>query len=381
MRKFARFLPTLIILAATVAAGGFTVPLQAGTTDKQALTEKKLAQVKVRIKALAHEQRQAAAQRDSINTRLANQSDALAKASAAVRESNQALADNQKQIDQLLHRRDQLKAHLATQREALADLLRAAYATGRGSDLRLLLGDTDLARIARALAYSRYFQHDRIQRIKDLIGQLDQLHQVKQAIGVQRQALEAKRTDHRQHVAKLQQVRDEQQALLSQANTRIRNQHQQIQQLQHQQQSLQQLLKQLRNVLADVPDKLPADAPFSTYRGKLPWPVKGKVRKRGKGLVIEAAHGTAVHAVAHGRIAYADWLRGYGLLVVIDHGDGWMSLYGGNESVLHGVGDWVHAGEPIATAGAGMGDDSGVYFGLRHDSKPVDPLRWLTKRH
>lgn len=367
-------LPVILMAAFAVApAHG------ADNKDQQATTEKKLAEVKQRIAKLAREQRAASGKRDSLQARLAGQSDKLAAAAQEVRKSDKALADNQHQLDALEKKRDGLNAHLDTQRDALADLLRAAYKIRPGSDLRLLLGDADMTHLARALAYSRYFQHDRMQRIHDLLTQLEQLQQVREDISTQRDKLTTVRAARQEKAHRLDAERAKQQKLLAEAKKKVGDQARQMQELKANRKSLAQLLEKLRDVLSDIPDQLPGDAPFAKYRGKLPSPVKGKATRVDEGLHIAAARGTRVHAVAHGRVVYADWLRGYGLLVIIDHGQGWLSLYGGNESVLHHPGDWVKAGDAIATAGASAGDDAGVYFGLRHHGKSVNPLPWLRK--
>ncbi|HET7267082.1 MAG TPA: peptidoglycan DD-metalloendopeptidase family protein [Oleiagrimonas sp.] len=354
-------------------------PAHANNTDKQAAAKHKLAKVKKHIAALAEQARETAGQRSAINTRLAAQADKLSAAANAVRKSDQAIAANQKKLNALNKQGDTLQHTLDAQSDALADLLRAAYKIQPGSDLRLLLGDADLAKLSRALAYSRYFQHDRVEHIRQLLAQLRQLDQVKAEINRQHQSLEAARADKREHLAALKQARQKQQALLAQVNARLDKQHQQMGQLKRDRQSLEDLLVKLRNVFADIPDQLPDDTPFAKRRGKLPWPLHGKTHKYGDGLHIRAKRGAVVRAVAHGRVAFADWMRGYGLLVIIDHGHGWLSLYGNNESLRAGVGDWVRAGQPIATAGASVGDNAGIYFGLRHDGKAVNPLPWLAK--
>ena len=378
MHRRALRLALRLLLVSFVAACPVMRPAHAADTqDKQAATEKKLAEVKQHLEKLAREQRAATGKRDSLQTRLARQSDRLAAAAKALRESEQALADNQHALDRLEEKRDERERHLDTQREALADLLRAAYRIRPGSDLRLLLGDADMARLARALAYSRYFQHDRMQRIHDLLGQLEQLRQVRKDIEAQRAELEAARASRQQHARQLDAERDRQQKLLAEVQADMGSRQQRMRQLERDRKSLAQLLEKLRDVLKDIPEQLPGDTPFAKLRGKLPWPVKGQSAPVNEGLHIAASRGTRVRAVAHGRIVYADWLRGYGLLVIVDHGQGWLSLYGGNESVLHQVGDWIDAGDAIATAGASAGDDAGVYFGLRHKGKPVDPRPWL----
>ncbi len=355
-------------------------PTHAATTgDKQAATEKKLAQVKQDIAHLAQEERATKGRHGSIQAKLAQQSDKLAAASAALRKSHAAIKDNQQKLDALEQQRDALKAHLATQRHALAALLRAIYQVPPHSDLQLLLGGTDITRMARTLAYSRYFQGDRARRIHDLLGELTRLQQLRQAITARRDQLEAARMDNQQRVQQLDAARDEQKRLLAKVEATMQNQQQRMQQLKRDRDALSDLLEKLRTVIADIPENLPANTAFSKLRGKLPWPVAGKHRPADQGLHIAAPRGTVVHAVAHGRVVYANWLRGYGLLVVIDHGNGWMSLYGGNESVLRQPGDWVNAGDPVATAGASVGSDAGIYFGIRHDGKPVKAIQWLHK--
>lgn len=370
-----------LLLSVVLTAGFVVLPAHgADTKDKEAATQKKLAEVKQRIEKLAREQRRASGQRDSIQAKLARQSDKLSAAAGAMRESEKALADNQHELEALEKKRDSLDDHLKSQRGALADLLRAAYKIRPDSDLRLLLGDADMARLARALAYSRYFQHDRLRRIHDLLDQLDQLQQVRKDIENQHRKLAAAHASRKQHMQQLDAARTEQQKLLAGVKARLGDQNRQMQQLESNRKSLSGLLEKLRDVLSDIPDQLPSDTPFAKLRGKLPWPVKGKSSRSNEGLHITVARGTRIHAVAHGRVIYADWLRGYGLLVIIDHGQGWMSLYGDNESVLHHTGDWVDAGAAIATSGASAGDDAGVYFGLRHHGKSVNPLPWLHSR-
>jgi septal ring factor EnvC (AmiA/AmiB activator) len=155
---------------------------------------------------------------------------------------------------------------------------------------------------------------------------------------------------------------------------------------------LQRVLATLRRALADLPRGFDAEKPFPTQRGHLPWPASGSVKaafgaRRGvgelkwNGILIAAPEGRAVHAVHRGRVAFADWLRGFGLLMIVDHGDGYMSLYGHNQHLLKEVGEWVEAGEAVASVGASGGRaESGLYFEIRHDGRPVDPVRWLARR-
>ncbi|MCE5233225.1 MAG: peptidoglycan DD-metalloendopeptidase family protein [Mizugakiibacter sp.] len=357
---------------------------------QEAATKQKLAAVRAQIDALAKAQRETGAARDSLEAELARQAAELADTAKALRDAEAAVAAKQQALERLQDERGAIGQRLDAQRAALADLLRAAYTLGRGQDLRVLLGGEDLARIARALAYSRYFQRDRIERIRALGADLSRLDAVQASIVTERAALEAVRDQRARQADALEQARGAQQTLLAAAEARLKTQGEQLAALQRDADNLDRLLQRLRDVFADIPKAMPADKPFAQLRGQLPWPLAGKLavafgaRDRSgassHGMVIAARPGSAVRAIAHGRIAYADWLRGYGMLVIVDHGDGWMSLYGSNESLLREVGDWVNAGDTIATSGSGADGARGLYFELRQGGKPVDPRPWLTAR-
>lgn len=369
-------LPLLLVAVATASASA----ANADNTQQKAQTRHKLEKVKQKIDALARQQRETHGKRDAVRDKLAAQADKLSAAATAVHQADQALKANQDKLDALQDKRNTLKSHLHSQRKALADLLRAAYRLRPHSDLRLLLGHDDVARLSRALTYSRYFQHDRIRRIHDLLDDLADLREVNQRIKASREKLARARARRKQHAGELEQARAAQKQLLAQVKGKLDAQDKHMQQLQANRESLQELLRKLRNAIADIPDKLPSDTPFKQRRGELPWPVHGHADKRGAGVDITADQGRDVHAVAHGRVVYADWLRGYGELLILDHGNGWMSLYGHNESLRRDVGDWVDAGDVVATVGTGTDGASGVYFGLRHDGKAVNPLPWLVDR-
>ena len=163
----------------------------------------------------------------------------------------------------------------------------------------------------------------------------------------------------------------------AQADARYRDQAQKLAALAQQQHDLQQLLARLRDIFADIPKQLPGNVPFAQLKGRLPWPIEGRARAWQGGLLIDTGAHDKVRAVANGRVAYADWLRGFGMLVVVDHGDGWITLYGNNESLLVRVGDWVTPGQVIANAGTAAAGFDGAYFALRHDGQPMDPRAWL----
>jgi septal ring factor EnvC (AmiA/AmiB activator) len=383
-RSIRRVLGALLIVACLgMAYAAPAAPVgQNGSRAEQAAAKQKLADLRRKMEALAAEQADTAARRDSVNAELAKQANALAAAARAVRETDMALAAAQKQLDELRQQRDELQGELQHQRAAIADLLRATYALGHGSDLRLLLGDEDVARIARALVYSQYFQHDRVQRVEKLMGDLARLQELESSIATQQQALQATRAEREERAKKLARQRAARQRLAAEADAKYKDQAQRLAAMKRNAQSLNQLLDKLQKAIdeAAAPRRgQPPPSRAANIRGKLPWPAEGAVNPFGNGVLIKAAAGSEVHAVARGRVIYAGFLRGYGMLIILNHGNGWMSMYGNNESLLHGVGDEVEAGEAIGTASAVTGVNTGVYFELRKSGKPVDPAGWLRK--
>ncbi len=372
-----------MLLLASLACAGIAAAASApdpGNKAAQAAAQQKLDAVRATIAALVQQQQATVSERDQMDAALAQQAQQLA--AAAIAERNAAVALDARREDQqrLEARRALLQAKLDGQRAALASLLRAAYAQGRDSDLRLLLGDSDVARVERALTYAQYLQSAQIDRINTLQGDLRQLDAVQAALVQSQTALASAQIQAHATAAALSVQRARQLALRDLASARFRDQAARLAALKSDEQNLESLLRRLRDVFADIPKSLPADRPFVELRGRLPWPARGAVKTGEGGLEIAATAGSTVRAVAHGRVAYAQWLRGFGMLVIVDHGGGWMSLYGNNESLMVRVGDWVDAGQAVATAAAPGPGQNGVYFGLRHDSKAVDARIWLTMR-
>ena len=372
----------LLVVAASIAVAAqpaSTEPAGAASA-REAATRTQLAAVRAEIARIADAQHATAARRDAINARLAEQATQLSQAANALRDTDAAITAKSASLTDLQQQRAQLATKLSGQRAALAELLRAAYTLDRGSDVSLLLGDDDIAKIDRALAYSRYFQRDRVARIRALLGEVAQLDQLKASIDADTAALQQQRAQRAAQQAQLEQARDAQRKLLADADAQLAQQKDKLASLRHDADALNELLKRLQNVFADIPAQLGKNTPFAQLRGKLPWPVAGASRAGAgtlaQGVVIAAKPGSEVRAVAYGRVAWADFMRGYGMLVIVDQGDGWMSLYGGNEAALVSAGDWVKPGQPIATIGRDP-EPGGAWFGLRHDGKPVDSRGWL----
>ena len=397
-RRSSRYLLAAFIVGCTCLAA----PLHAGQDGKsaseQAAARQKLAEVHSKMAALARQQADTAARRDSVNAALARQATALAAAAQALHQTDLDLAAKQQQLDQLQQQRSSLQQNLDRQQAAIADLLRATYALGHGSDLRLLLGDEDVARIARALVYSKYFQQDRVRRVQLLMSDLARLQQLEVSITAEQQALQATRARREAQAHVLAQQRAAQQKLAAATDAQYQDQAQRLAALKRNARSLNQLVDRLQQAIdtaarkaqarASAAQKHPgrpqppieAGSAAANIRGNLPWPASGVVNSYGNGVLIKASGGSEVHAVARGRVIYAGYLRGYGMLLILNHGNGWMSMYGNNETLLHGVGDQVEAGTAIGTASPPTGINTGVYFELRKNGQPVDPRSWLSKR-
>lgn len=386
----------LLSLSAALTAALAAAPIHAQDKShaEQAAAKQKLSNVHQEVQALGKQQAATAARRDQINAELAKQAAALAAAARALRQADADIAAKQQQLQQLQQQRADLKQKLATQRAAIADLLRASYALGHGSDLRLLLDNDDMDRIARALVYSKYFQQDRLQKVQQLTAGLARLQTLEQQITAEQQALQAQRDQREQQSKRLAQQRAAQQKLAAEADATYQDQAQRLNALKQDEQSLNSLVDRLQKQIDQAMREAAAQQATShrhggktpplevgnagaDIRGNLPWPASGEVHSYGNGVLIRAAGGSEVHAVANGRVVYAGFLRGYGMLLILNHGNGWMSMYGNNEALLHGVGDAVKAGEAVGTASAPTGVNTGVYFELRHGIQPVDPRGWL----
>jgi septal ring factor EnvC (AmiA/AmiB activator) len=295
-------------------------------------------------------------------------------------------------ISQLRNSLDLLNRQLKKQKFILGEQLRAAYALGAQQNMKMLLNQQDPAEMGRIQAYFDYFNKARETEIQQFIQSIDSKQQqeleLAQSLNTQKEALDTRKKQERT----LQKQRLKRNQLLAQLNEKIANQEQTLTGLESSRNKIEDLLRSLGQLLADIPATPGDKKPFKQQKGLLPWPVKGpflahfgQSRNQGdlkwKGVLIGSSYGNPVHSVSHGRIAFSDWLQGYGFIIIIDHGDGYMSLYGHNESLFKQTGDWVNAGEVIATTGDSGGQpDPGLYFEIRSRGKPIDPFQWCTHK-
>ncbi len=283
-----------------------------------------------------------------------------------------------------------LKHYLHKQRRILADQLRSAYAMGQQPQLKMLLNQQDPTEMGRAMVYFSYLNRARGKEIQTFLASIEKQKKLEVSITKNTQELEQLISTKKHEKKQLGLNRNKRKKLLVRLNKDINSQQLTLNDLQSSRNRIEDLLMSLGELLADIPAEAVNQKPFGKLQGKLPWPVKGTFRasfgtsrSRGdlkwSGVVINADYDTRVRAVTHGRVAFADWLQGYGFITIIDHNDGYMSLYGYNQELYKQVGDWVEASEVIATVGDSGGQTQpGLYFEIRKQGKPVNPKKWCS---
>jgi septal ring factor EnvC (AmiA/AmiB activator) len=314
---------------------------------------------------------------------------------AAVADAERAVSDHQRTLSEIAGRSAGHEAELirigeeqqrigddiASQRDALAALLRLTYTRSRQAPAKLLLDPDRAPRIERSLGYGRVLQQARLKRIETFAGGLAELATLADAEVEALGALAIERTAAESAQTALDAAVIERAAALETMRQELGSQRERVLALAKDERGMLRLLEQLRDIFADLPKTLDGAQPFRSLRGTLAWPVDGRADDDNTGLLIAAEAGAPVRAVAHGRVAFADWLKGYGLLVIVDHGDGYMTLYGHNDSLLKAEGAWVQAGDTIANVGRSGGESQpGLYFELRERGKSIAARPWLLRR-
>jgi septal ring factor EnvC (AmiA/AmiB activator) len=328
--------------------------------------------------------------------------------SAQLRDAELAVQASKRQLDDVRAQRIDAQARLRQleaekagrerdldgERSALAGELRAAYVNGKEEQLKLLLNQEDPASFGRMLAYYGYFGRARADRIQGIKDQLEHLALLREKIAAETARLQDLETRQQNELAALQSAQDNRARAVSAIDQQIKSRGGELERLKSQSRSLEKLVADLRKALeAEPPRPAARQAPFEPLKGKLPWPVQsgrvlarfGQPRAGGslkwQGMLIGTDRGARVRAPYAGRVVYGDWLPGMGLMIVIDHGGGYMSLYGHNEELFRKVGETVAAGDVIGSVGdSGGHNEPALYFEVRRGTTPVDPENWLQKR-
>ena len=279
------------------------------------------------------------------------------------------------------------RERLAGERQALAEQVRASYLAGHQEMLKLMLNQEDPARLGRMMVYYDYLNRARSERVNAVTAEIANLAELARASERAARELADLEAAQTRELETLGRARDERRQLITRIEQDIAQAGNEIHRLREEEERLAQLVAELEALLEGFP--VDPDVRFGSIDGKLPWPVRGTLindygddrgggQMRWNGFVVAAPAGTPVRAVYHGRVAYADWLPGLGLLVIVDHGEGYMSLYGHNEAILKESGEWVTPGEVIAQVGDSGGQaQPALYFEIRRDGEPVDPRPWM----
>lgn len=400
-----------IVFAALLAS------LAAGASAQSARdTEKKLGQVRSELKSIAAERRKLEGQRGDASRKLREADEQVGRSSRSLGETEAALQREQAALAELQQQRDAMQSRLSTQRTQLAALLRAAYLQGSDTPLKALLSQDSVARANLALAYHGYVQRDQARRISTLTGELQELARVEDEIEARRAQLEESRRRQRNQVAALQKDRKARAGVVAELDQKYQDRASREKALGRDAKSLERLLANLRAAAARAEaerraaeraakqaearsrksgERAPsrpavANAPALKVGG-LGWPLSGSLLARfggrmpdgraSSGVLIGAPAGSTVSAVADGTVVFAEWMTGYGLILIVDHGNGYMSLYAHNESLLRDAGDSVKRGDAVARVGSSGGFGTpALYFELRRNGQPVDPVSWLQRR-
>ncbi len=351
---------------------------------------------------------------EALQKELVSNEESRSEAADALRESEQAISNASRKLTELAqeqHTANNILSHLQTQSRQvksniemqqlqLGDLLYRQYIGGQQEYFRLLLNQQDPNQIARELHYYSYITRARAEDINTLRANLEQLDALTRESRNKSLEIAAIQTEQAKQKKHLEQGKAEHKKLLTRISLQVEQQRREISKLKRDEERLSRLVERIGRLLAQkkrteplsnsrLPDASTDGNPFAALKGRLSLPVRGELTNRfgsprsggsmtWKGLLIRSPNGEEVKAIAGGRVVFADWLRGFGNLMIVDHGGSYMSLYGNNEILYKQVGDTIRSGDTIATVGNSGGNaDSGLYFELRHQGKPFDPLSWV----
>jgi septal ring factor EnvC (AmiA/AmiB activator) len=306
-----------------------------------------------------------------------------------IRRLERDAVDADLKLDRFEQQRSEANARLDAIRSILERELRAAWMGGRQERIKLLLSQEEPASIGRMLAYQGYFARARAKRMDVYNDSLQALQNASQEVRDQQARIVTLQEQQQQQAARLAAEQETQHKLVAALQEKLQSGNVQLAKLQQDEQRVNQLVQSLQEAMRDIPPVSGSQQGLHHLKGQLHWPVAGRIsvpfgarqasgQMTSRGVHISAQTGTEVRAVAQGRVVFADWLRGFGLLLIIEHGSGYMTLYGENSSLYKAVGEWVEQGEVVSAAGNSGGQSrTGIYLELRKDGQPVNPAAWF----
>lgn len=329
--------------------------------------------------------------RSSLERQLAELEKQISRLTRDRRELRQQASQQQQKLAELDQQEIELVRLLDSQREGLKRQIRAAWMEGDAPAVKVLLNEIDPDSVARTMTYYEYLSRDTVRQLEAFTANLQQLKTTRQEVKAGRLRLAKLQDDLADRQQRLAASKSQRQQTLASLSADIKNRLNERQQLEADRQRLEKLLQEVEQAIANIPAPNES-APFQSLKSRLPWPAGGTVastfgdryadgRLRYSGMLITTPEEAEIKAVHYGRVVFANWLRGFGLITILDHGDGYLTLYGHSSSLFTSPGDWINAGEAIAQAGrTGGTEDPAVYFEIRHNGEPVNPGRWLGNR-
>ena len=367
----------------TLALLAMLVPSLCAAQQQQ---EQELADLQQQIQLSERQLKQQQQQLEQAEQQLQSADRELAKASDKVHSTEQERQQLSARQQQLNKEQAVLEDSLKQQQALLASQLKSAYSLGQHDYSRMLLNQQDAGRLERVLSYYQYFNRARVEQLTTLNSTIASLQQVLTELADKQQQLADTLRILQQQQQQLALAKSSQQQAVTKLQRTLQQQGRQLDYLRQNETSLQATLDELRRKAKQAREL----SGLSKQKGRLSWPLNGTLLQKfgesrqggmsSRGILIQSSEGAQVHAVADGQVIYADWLKGYGWVIVLDHGDGFMSLYGHNQNLLKQPGARISAGESIALAGMSGGQaNAGLYFEIRDKGEAVNPLSWLTK--
>jgi septal ring factor EnvC (AmiA/AmiB activator) len=352
--------------------------------------EADLAKLQQEISKLQQWLKETESEHDKLSEALQKSDEKIGAIAKKIDATRTQLNEERARLKKLQAEQSQLRTLKSEQKQQLAKQLTGAQKLGNQGSIKVLLNQDDPQQISRMLKYYEYFNQARMESIQTLIVNLKRLNNIENEILTQQNKLIKTENSLLKKNKTLNTEKKQHKALLASLELRRKTQSDSLSQKQKDQKRLQQLITEVATLLDNSVRKQDA-RPIKSLKGKLPRPSKGRIvkafgnrntqaRSNWQGWLIKGYEGSAITAIHHGRIVFSDWLRGFGLLLIVDHGDGYLSLYARNQSLLKSVGDWVYQGENIATLGSSGGfKEPSLYFEIRHKGKPQDPAAWLQR--
>ena len=359
-----------------------------GDETSKAEKASELESLRIRIKDVETRIKGARSEADKLQKELRENEITTAETLTHLHDIELGISKKKAELEELKFEQIEHETTLDKEKQKLTNQIRSAYQIGRNDYIKLILNQEDPALVGRALAYYDYHNRARTERITQVKQTLDNIAKIQSSIQDETTKLEVLRSEYETKLSDFHSYRATRRNIVARLQKYIDEQGVELNTLQENERELGKLfqgLKQDQAVTIEMYEDMP---PFDTLKGKLAWPVKGKLlrsfgsSKKGgnlkwQGVLIDAESGTSVKAISAGKVVFADWFRNLGLLIIIDHGDGYMSLYGHNQNLLKNTGDWVLAGEEIATVGdSGGQNDTALYFEIRQGAEPLNPTRW-----